>query len=142
MVFLADDLSKNPSERIKESVREKLEKNSRLLYYHHDNCVCSNIIYYRSVTNLLPKSITIHILVVITEWSICKRATFQVHVIQFSHVCSHNLISINENHLHRKLSWETCPDCFNAQKKRVMKLHGSQADQNSRELPSSGKVEI
>jgi hypothetical protein len=60
------------------------------------------MIYYKSVTNLLPKSKTIHILVVITEWSICKRATLQVHVIQFSHVCSHNLISINKNHLHRE----------------------------------------
>jgi len=40
MVFLADDLSKNPSQRIKESVSKKLEKNSPLLYYYHEQlCV-------------------------------------------------------------------------------------------------------
>jgi hypothetical protein len=67
---------------------KNLDKNSPHLYYYHENCVCSNMIYY--------KSVTIHILVS-TEWSICKRATLQVHVIQFSHISSHNLININES---------------------------------------------
>jgi len=102
MVFLADDPSKNPSQRIKESVSEKLEKKVHFYIITTNNGVCSNMIYDRSMTNLLPKSIAIHILVVITEWSICKRTTLQVHVIQFSHVCSHNLISINKNHLYIK----------------------------------------
>jgi hypothetical protein len=51
------------------------------------------------VTNLFPESVAIHLLVVITEWSICKGTALQIHVIQLSHVCSHNLISIDKNNL-------------------------------------------
>lgn len=49
---------------------------------------------------LSPKSISIHILVVVTERCICKRSSFYIHVIQLSHVCSNNLIRINKYNLH------------------------------------------
>jgi hypothetical protein len=54
------------------------------------------------VTNLFPKSIAIHVFVIITEWSICKWAALHIHIIQFPHVCPHNLISINKNNLKRE----------------------------------------
>lgn len=68
----------------------------------------NNLIYSSSmacaklVTNLFPKSVAIHLLVVITERSIREGPALQIHVIQFSHVCSHNLISINKNNLFTK----------------------------------------
>lgn len=51
---------------------------------------------------LSPKSIAIHIPVVVAERRICQRPSFYIHVIEFSHVCPDNLIRINENDLRMK----------------------------------------
>lgn len=56
-------------------------KNKSIFKLIEQSSVVVTWIYHKSVTNLLPKSIAIHILVVITEWSVRKRATLQVHVI-------------------------------------------------------------
>lgn len=48
---------------------------------------------------LSPKSISIHIFVVVTERCICKWSSFYIHVIEFSHVCPDNLIGIDKYNL-------------------------------------------
>jgi hypothetical protein len=73
--------------------RENHILNTYNLIYSND-MICAELI-----TNLFPESVAIHLLVVITEWSICKGTTLQIHVIQLSHVCSHDLISIDKNNL-------------------------------------------
>jgi len=52
------------------------------------------------MTNLSPEAIAIHVLVVVTKGCVCERPSFYIHVIQFSHVCSYNLICINKYYLH------------------------------------------
>ena len=93
-------------QRVKNQNRSADSRENRISFEVNINNLIysSNIVFAKLVTNLFPESVAIHLLVVITEWSICKGTALQIHVIQLSHVCSHNLISIDKNNLFESTS--------------------------------------